>query len=130
MLLGIKTDNPVAELYLYSNEGKLVASKEWQADRELAHWLLREIDVFLGEHDSSLQTLTGLFVFQGPGSFTGLRIGITVMNTLSYAESIPIVGAQSDDWRQVAVSALLSGANDRVVLPFYGAEARVTMPRK
>lgn len=130
MLLGIKTDNPVAELYLYGDDGQLIASKQWQADRELAHWLLREIDTFLSEHQGSLQTLTGLFVFQGPGSFTGLRIGLTVMNTLAYAQHIPIVGAQGEDWQQVAISALLSGADDRVVLPFYGADARVTKPKK
>ncbi len=130
MLLGIKTDNPVAELYLYRDDGQFIASKQWQADRELAHWLLREIDVFLNEHQGSLQTLAGLFAFQGPGSFTGLRIGITVMNTLAYAENIPIVGTQGDDWQRTAVKALLSGANDRVVLPFYGAEARVTAQKK
>ncbi len=126
MLLGIKTDNPIAELYLYDKGGELIASKEWQAARELAHWLLREIDTFLDEHSSSLQALTGLFVFEGPGSFTGLRIGLTVMNTLAYAENIPIVGARGDDWRTAAVLALRSGANDHLVLPFYGAEARVT----
>ena len=130
MLLGLKTDNPVAELYLYGDDGQLVASKQWQADRELARWLLREIDTFLSERQVLLETLKGLFVFQGPGSFTGLRIGLTVMNTLAYAENIPIVGAQGDNWQQTAVSALRSGANDRVVLPFYGAEARVTSPRK
>ena len=52
------------------------------------------------------------------------------MNTFAYSLSIPIVGVQGDDWQQAAVSALRVGADDRTVLPFYGAEARVTVPKK
>jgi tRNA threonylcarbamoyladenosine biosynthesis protein TsaB len=129
MLLGIRTDSPVAELYLYDGS-ESVAAVSWQADRELAHRLLKKIDEFLGANKQSLETLSGLFVFQGPGSFTGLRIGLTVMNTLSYALSVPIVGEVGDDWQVRAIKRLTSGENDKVVMPFYGAEARITTPKK
>lgn len=129
MLLGIRTDSPVAELYLYDGL-EAVAAVSWQADRELAHSLLKKIDEFLGANKQSLETLSGLFVFQGPGSFTGLRIGLTVMNTLSYALSVPIVGEVGDDWQVRAIERLTSGENDKVVMPFYGAEARITTPKK
>lgn len=129
MLLGIRTDSPVAELYLYDGS-EPVAAASWQADRELAHRLLEKIDEFLGANKQSLETLSGLFVFQGPGSFTGLRIGLTVMNTLSYALSVPIVGEVGDDWQARAIERLSSGDNDKVVMPFYGAEARITTPKK
>ena len=129
MLLGIRTDSPVAELYLYDGS-ESVAAVSWQADRELAHRLLKKIDEFLGANKQSLETLSGLFVFQGPGSFTGLRIGLTVMNTLSYALSVPIVGEVGDDWQVRAIERLSSGENDKVVMPFYGAEARITTPKK
>lgn len=129
MLLGIKTDNPVAELYLY-NGVECVASTTWEANRELAHELLRKIDEFLSANGQSLGTITGLFVFQGPGSFTGLRIGLTVMNTLSYALSVPIIGESGDEWRDRALQRLLSNEDSKVVMPFYGAEARITAPKK
>ena len=129
MLLGIRTDSPVAELYLYDGS-KAVAAISWQADRELAHRLLKKINEFLGANKQSLEALSGLFVFQGPGSFTGLRIGLTVMNTLSYALSVPIVGEVGDDWQMRAIERLTSGENDKVVMPFYGAEARITTPKK
>lgn len=129
MLLGIKTDNPVAELYLY-NGVECVASTTWEANRELAHELLRKIDEFLSANGQSLETITGLFVFQGPGSFTGLRIGLTVMNTLSYALSVPIIGESGDEWRDRALQRLLSNEDSKVVMPFYGAEARITAPKK
>lgn len=130
MLLGLKTDNPVAELSLFDDTGKLAAEKTWQADRELARHLLEEIDTFLKEHQVVLRDLTGLFVYQGPGSFTGLRIGLTVMNTLAYSLSIPLVGVQGETWCREGVTRLLKGENDRIVMPDYGAESRVTTPKK
>lgn len=131
MLLGLKTDNPVAELYLYDEAGKLLAERQWRADRQLAHGLLAEIDAFLVLHDCRLQSLGGLFAYEGPGSFTGLRIGLTVINTLAYALRVPVVGQAADtDWRETAVKRLRSGDNDRVVMPFYGVDARITLPRK
>lgn len=130
MLLGCKTDGPVAELYLYDRDGTLRAELTWEADRQLAHGLLEKIDGFLKEQTTGLDDLSGLFVFRGPGSFTGLRIGLTVMNTLAYAETIPIVGENGDDWREKAVERLKNGQNDQVVLPLYGAEARITQPKK
>ncbi len=103
---------------------------EWQADRTLAHGLLKHLTNTLAEHGETLHSLSGLAVFQGPGSFTGLRIGITVLNTLADSESIPIVGASGEDWQEVAVERLKNGENDRLVMPFYGADARITKPRK
>ncbi len=130
MLLGVKTDGPTVEFYLYDRNGRAVAAKTWEAGRTLARYLLQELAQFLAENDCSFETLTGLFVFKGPGSFTGLRIGITVMNTLAYAQSLPIVGEMGEQWTAKALSRLTNGENDQTVLPEYGAAARVTAPRK
>lgn len=129
MYLGIRTDSPVAELYLYEGT-ELKAEKTWQADRQLAHGLLGQLEAFLAGHGTAFHDVKGLFVYRGPGSFTGLRIGITVMNTIAYSESIAIVGVDGDTWKQDALVKLESGENDQVVLPFYGAEARITKPKK
>jgi tRNA threonylcarbamoyladenosine biosynthesis protein TsaB len=129
MILGIRTDGPVAEFYLYDGE-VLRAEHTWQADRQLAYGLLEQLETFLRSSGLTFKELTGLFVFRGPGSFTGLRIGITVMNTMAYVLGIPIVGADGDQWRGEAVEKLTTGKSDEIVLPEYGAEARITKPRK
>lgn len=129
MYLGIRTDSPVAEFYLHSGS-VVIAKKTWQADRQLAHGLLGQLEEFLSEHRATFHDLKGLFVYRGPGSFTGLRIGITTMNTIAYSESIAIVGTNQDQWLEVAVAKLANHEDDRVVLPFYGSEARITKPRK
>lgn len=129
MYLGIRTDSPVAEFYLYEGTDQR-AEMTWQADRQLAHGLLGRLETFLQENGSSFSELRGVFVFRGPGSFTGLRIGITVMNTIAYAQDIAIIGTEGDEWRAQGIARLAAGENDEIVLPFYGADPRITQPRK
>lgn len=129
MYLGIRTDSPVAEFYLYDGT-ELKAETSWQADRQLAHGLLGHLETFLDGHGYSFSDLKGLFVYRGPGSFTGLRIGITVMNTVAYAEKIAIIGSEGEQWCADAVEELTTGSDDEIVLPFYGADPRITQPRK
>ena len=129
MYLALRTDSPQAELCLYDGETR-IAHELWQADRRLALELLGHLETFLQSADKTFADLTGLLVYRGPGSFTGLRIGITVMNTISYAQTIPIIGETGDDWLRGGIARLETGESDQVVLPEYGAEARITKPKK
>lgn len=130
MILAIRTDAPEARLVLLKSDGEVASDVHWQADRRLAHELLGKLEQLLSECSTTWQDLSGLIVYQGPGSFTGLRIGITVMNTIAYAEDIPIVGADGDQWIEHGIEQLASGEAHEIVLPEYGAEARITKPRK
>lgn len=103
---------------------------EWQADRQLAKGLLGFIDQTLAEHNLKFDDVGGLAVMKGPGSFTGLRIGITVMNTLASSLSVPIVSAVGKDWHEQSLQRLNDGQNEQLVMPLYGAEANITTPRK
>lgn len=103
---------------------------EWQADRNLARDMLGYLRDQLAMHGKTLQELEGIGVFLGPGSYTGLRIGMTVLNTLAVDQQIPIVGATGDDWQSVTLSRLRAGENDQLVLPEYGAAVLTTKPRK
>lgn len=130
MLLGIRTDTGTAQFYLCDQHGNVVHNTTWEADRTLAHLLLKKLTEFVDEAGYTLGDLTGLFVFSGPGSYTGLRIGLTVMNTLAYSLTIPIVGATGDSWVKTAATRLVGGDDDQVVLPDYGGEVHITRPVK
>ena len=129
MILAIKTDSPKAELYLFDDKGQEVAQDIWEAGRSLAKDLLRHIDVLIDAKDS-WTALSGLVVFRGPGSFTGLRIGITTANTISYANQLPIVGECGDAWASSGCQRLMKGENDQIVLPEYGSAPHITAPKK
>jgi len=80
--------------------------------------------------------LRGIIVAAGPGSFTGLRIGLSVANTLAYVRDIPIVAphdaASIEDLLQRGLSMLKSRGTsfDGAVTPHYGAEPHITVPKK
>jgi len=128
-ILLIKTDQPVAELYLYK-DSDLIAKIFWQADRHLAESISLKIDDLLRRSVLSYDNLDGIGVFSGPGSFTGLRIGISVANAMAYGLDVPIVGLGGDDWLIKLVDQLKKGNNDKIVVANYGAPARITKPRK
>jgi tRNA threonylcarbamoyladenosine biosynthesis protein TsaB len=129
MILALRTDKPQAELYLYDGPKELAEIK-WPAHRELAETLNSKIEEILNKSSISYNDLDGIAVFQGPGSFTGLRIGLSVANALAYAKNIPIVATSGEDWINDAVKDLQAGKNDKVAIPKYGAAANITKPRK
>lgn len=127
-VLTVRTDSADAEVGLY-RDGKQVSAKRWHADRNLATELLSVIHQELQAQKADWEDITGLVVFKGPGSFTGLRIGLTVANTIAYGQKVPIVGEQGDDWIATGLARLAEGEDDKIVMPFYGAEANITLPK-
>ncbi len=128
MILLLDTSTPLCRLTLVNDERRV--EYEWQADRQLAKGLLGWLNERLSDHGTTFQDLTGIGTLQGPGSFTGLRIGLTVLNTLADSLGIPIVGASGEMWREDALQKLAAGQNDRIVLPYYSSDANITTPRK
>lgn len=61
-------------------------------DRQKAQVVLPLLDELLKERDLTVQDITQITVNPGPGSFTGLRVGVTIANTLGYLLHIPING--------------------------------------
>lgn len=65
--------------------------------KEKAQVVLPMIDKILKQHKISLKDLTGIEVNTGSGSFTGLRVGISVANALGFALGIPINGKKAGE---------------------------------
>lgn len=144
LFLTIRTDKPEAEIGLFNNDSTLAYHK-WLAHRKLAETIHNQIEKLLSSNNLGLEKLDGIVIYQGPGSFTGLRIGISVANALADALKVPIVGVgastsqntggnndQNSDgsWYNSGLSRLIKGENDQVIIPIYGAEAKTTEPKK
>jgi len=128
MIVLLDTSTPTCRLSLV--EGEWRHDVTWEAARGLAKGLLSFLEQELSGQEKVWNDVTGLVIYQGPGSFTGLRIGVTVCNSLAYANNIPIVGATGEAWQYTGLQRLLDGQNDEIVLPEYGGEANITQPRK
>lgn len=61
-------------------------------DRQKAQAVLPLIEKILKENKLSLKDITEIGVNLGPGSFTGLRVGVSIANALGYLLKIPING--------------------------------------
>jgi tRNA threonylcarbamoyladenosine biosynthesis protein TsaB len=129
IVLTLKTDQELAVLAVY-DQTELKVSIEWQAGRQLAETLHQQIKAIMATQDLTIADIGGVIVFEGPGSFTGLRIGITTANTLAYALNIPIVGSTGTDWKEQGLNRLTKGDNDNLVMPVYGAPVNITLPKK
>lgn len=65
---------------------------ETEARQEKSQKLLPFINEILKKRKKTLEDLTGIEVATGPGSFTGLRVGISVANALGWSLDIPVNG--------------------------------------
>jgi tRNA threonylcarbamoyladenosine biosynthesis protein TsaB len=128
LTLTIRTDKPEAEIGLY-NDTTQKAYQTWNADRMLAETIHNKIRDLLSDNKLTLQDLESLAIYEGPGSFTGLRIGFSVANTLAYGLGIPIVTTTGDDWKEKAIENLSSGQGQEQVLPEYGSPPHITKPK-
>lgn len=129
MILAIRTDKPEAELTLL-DAGVVLATHSWLAHRQLADTILSSIETLLATEGKDFTALTGVIVFAGPGSFTGLRIGSATANALAYSLRIPVVATSGTRWQQEGVEKISTGNVDAIALPEYGGEANITLPKK
>ena len=60
-----------------------------------AQMVLPLIETLLNDHTLKLTDLSEICVHEGPGSFTGLRVGIAVANMLATLLGVPVNGKQA-----------------------------------
>lgn len=136
MILTIRTDKPEAEIGLFELDGTQLEYEAWEAHRELETTLLTKLDDLLSPFTKQPSDpkfkglLTGIIVFAGPGSFTGLRIGTTVANAMAYTLEIPVTNCDGDDWIKQGMEKLSKAQPGSYVVPEYGAPPNITKPRK
>jgi tRNA threonylcarbamoyladenosine biosynthesis protein TsaB len=129
LILTIRTDKPEAELGLYDDETRLDYIS-WQAHLELSKTIHSKIAEILNKSSKSLNDIKAIICFEGPGSFTGLRIGLSVANALAYAQSIPIVSRSGKAWIEDGIKAVHNKKNDKIAVPKYGSPPHITAPKK
>jgi tRNA threonylcarbamoyladenosine biosynthesis protein TsaB len=110
MKLYLDTSTPTTILKLDDKEYR------WDSGRDLAEKLHEFLRDKLSENHVTWQDIEEITFMSGPGSFTGLRIGAAVVNTLAAELNIPLYNHK--------------GERVQIILPDYGRGANITAPVK
>ena len=91
MQLAIDTSTDTASLAL-TQDGEVLAELTWRCGQNHTTQLLPHLSHLLDKTGVSIQSLSCIIVARGPGSFNGLRVGISTAKGLAFSLVIPIVG--------------------------------------
>jgi tRNA threonylcarbamoyladenosine biosynthesis protein TsaB len=91
MILCLETATSVCSVALCTAEG-VISSRQNSENRSHASLLTVFIEDILSEHGVKIKDLDAVAVSKGPGSYTGLRIGVSVAKGISYRAGIPLIG--------------------------------------
>ena len=94
MQLAIDTSTDTASLALVRDR-RVVAELTWRCGQNHTRQLLPNLDHLLHQFELGPQAITGIIVARGPGSFNGLRVGVSTAKGLAFSLSVPIVGVSS-----------------------------------
>lgn len=94
LILNIETSTTVCSVSL-AKDGKVLASKEQNDGYSHAEVLSIFIDEILKEQNINVSDLDAVAISEGPGSYTGLRIGTSTAKGLCYALNIPLIAVST-----------------------------------
>jgi tRNA threonylcarbamoyl adenosine modification protein YeaZ len=94
MLVAIDSSTDTASLAL-AKDGRVLAQVSWRCGQNHSVELLPRLVRLLDEAKVSLKDTSGVIVAKGPGSFNGLRVGLSTAKGLAFSLSVPIIGISS-----------------------------------
>jgi len=94
MLLAIDTSTDSASLALVQ-DNKVLAEATWRCGQNHSVELLPRLTQLLNEAGVELKSVSCILVAKGPGSFNGLRVGLSTAKGLAFSLDIPIIGISS-----------------------------------
>lgn len=101
--------------YLYTallKDEEIIAEIKELLGNNLSEYTLPRIEEMLNVKGINVNNIGKIIVVNGPGSFTGIRIGLTIAKTLAWAKNIPIIPISS-----LEVMALSSDGEYDYVVP-------------
>jgi len=97
MIVGLSTSSPQVSVALFTDKGVLIATHEKLAPQAASSAALAFLENLLSENRTSIQAIKGLVCDAGPGSFTGVKVGVTLLKTLGFALGVQVAAVSSFD---------------------------------
>lgn len=134
LILAIDSATPVAGVALI-NDGKLIKEEFSNYKKTHSETLMVMVDRVLKECECTVNQVDAFAVTTGPGSFTGLRIGLAAVKGLSMATGKPVVGVSTLDTlahnicsSEALVCPLLDARKQEVYCGFYDVTGSFPRP--
>ena len=115
MYLAIDTSTDTASVALV-RESEVMAELTWRSGQNHSVELLPNLSHLLNRAKLNLQSISGIIVARGPGSYNGLRVGISTAKGLAFSLGVPIVGIST-----LAVEAYQHAETGLPVCPIFNA---------
>jgi tRNA threonylcarbamoyl adenosine modification protein YeaZ len=121
MIIALESASSDPSLALASPDGTAFATDAWVGEGRQAGELLPHLLVLLARTERGLGQATALGVGIGPGSFTGLRVSMSLAKGLALALDVPLIGVPSlDAWLaaepEARAAVARAGAQDAFLL--------------
>lgn len=97
MIVAISTSSARASVALLGADGGVLASASREAPRQSGGACLEMLQVLMGEAGVGLGDASLFVADVGPGSFTGVKVGVTLAKVLAFANGVPVAGVSSFD---------------------------------
>jgi tRNA threonylcarbamoyl adenosine modification protein YeaZ len=94
MQLAIDTSTDIASLALVKDD-QLIAELTWRCGQNHTIQLLPNLEYLLRQAKLDLRSVNGIIVARGPGSFNGLRVGLSTAKGLAFSLGIPVVAVST-----------------------------------
>ena len=122
LILNIETSTNICSVCI-AKDGNIIAQKESSENKSHAKLLTLFIEDLLKEQSLTAANLDAVAVSKGPGSYTGLRIGVSVAKGLCYAKDIPLIAINTLQAMAFGVVSKLSAdnLNDSIIVPMIDA---------
>lgn len=111
LILHIETAVETASICL-ANKGEFVATVSNPEQKDHAAWIHNAIRVLIHDAGYTMNELSAIAVSAGPGSYTGLRVGMASAKGLSYALQIPMISLNTLEIMAVAALSNLAANKD------------------
>ncbi|MBT7074493.1 MAG: tRNA (adenosine(37)-N6)-threonylcarbamoyltransferase complex dimerization subunit type 1 TsaB [Anaerolineae bacterium] len=127
MLLAVDTSTTQVGIALYDGV-QVIGASSWYGKLRHTISLAPEIDALLKRTNSKMDSVTALGVAIGPGSFTSLRVGLSLMKGLALSRKLPLIGiptldilSTSQPTRDIRLACLLQAGRGRLAVGYYNA---------
>ena len=117
--------------------GHMIARESLPMDRGHAEALMPLIDRVMAQVPGGFSSLSRIATTVGPGSFTGLRVGLSAARAIALATSLPIVGITTlsafiapflSDVTEKSVASVIDARHRHVYLQISAGDGRILVP--